>query len=220
MSSDYMRREYAALDAAWDVLFRDFRQRVEAGRMHLSGIQTDPERHEARSAIPGVWVADYEFDFRASTVVGAGRRYVSVRLSELPYETATMQTLSGAPPVPLSGPAVAAAPVEVTAETVRGLTDEALFLFLEEYASRVVEEEGSELKMPVKVSFMPILRRKMRSRAAAGEMKGTLKAEANELEAWIKTKIDGHQPPTASTIEKQLNDDYRALKRTSKPDIR
>jgi hypothetical protein len=63
-----------------------------------------------------------------------------------------------------------------------------------------------------KVSFMPIILRKMRARAEAGAMFDTLSAEAAELERWIQDKAPSHQTPTAGAIENALRIEYKRLK--------
>jgi hypothetical protein len=219
VSSGHMRREHALLKAAWDRLFEDFRLRVEAGEIHLSGFRVAPERQEMRSAIPGVWIASYVIDYKAGTLIGAGGQYVSVRLSAAPvaaeHSSASLAGAAASPP-----PLAASAPRgPITEAEARKLTDEDLVVLLEEYARRVVDEEGTELKMPVKVSFMPIIRRKMRHRAQAGELCDTLAAETRFLAAWIEGKIDGHQIPTAKHIENELRDEYWRLKAASTPRI-
>jgi hypothetical protein len=72
--------------------------------------------------------------------------------------------------------------------------------------------EESNLKLPVKVSFIPILRRKLQRRFELGENAPTLGAEAAALESWIKGKVDGHQTPTAGHIENELREDHRRLR--------
>jgi hypothetical protein len=216
VSPGHMRREHALLDAAWDGLLEDFRLRVEAGRIHLSGVQVHPDPQEVRTAIPGVWAATYRIDYKAGTLTGAGRGYVSVRLSAEPVAAARPPAPAAGAAPPPSAPAAPAHRGPITEARARGLTDDELFLLLEEYARRVVEEEGTGLKMPVKISYVPIVRRKMRHRAERGELRGTLAAEAADLAEWIKTRASSHQTPTAGTLENELRDDYRELKARSK----
>lgn len=99
VSSDHMRREHALLRVTWDALFDDFRRRIEDGQIHLSGVQTRPEPQETRTSIPGVWAADYIFNFKDGSVSGNGRRYVAVRMSSKPL-VAMSVAAEGVVPLP------------------------------------------------------------------------------------------------------------------------
>ncbi|BDG74055.1 hypothetical protein [Roseomonas fluvialis] len=196
---------YVFLTAAWNELTIDFRRRIERGEMYLRGVLSGDDPAAAIEAIPGFWAAELMFDLRANAVRRDSRTYLAVRVSkQAPAE----------PPVAKNEvpPAAAEPRGPVTPLTAATLTDEEVFVLLDEYARRVVAEEGSPLRLPVKVSFIPILRRKMRQRFATGEHALTLGAEAAALEEWIKTKVDGHQTPSAGHIENELREEHRRLK--------
>lgn len=199
--------DYPRLDALWKFVTTDFVRRMEDGDFYLSGVQQAPELTTAERPIPGVWASACKFDFRSSVVTVNGMRFGSVTASRI------------APaPMPSSGTqdsAAAGSRPTITAETAVSLSDEEVFALLEDYARRVVEEEGSSLGMPVKVSFMPIIRRRMEHRIRTGEACSTLAAEAEELAAWIKIKVSGHQTPKPGSIENELREDYWRLKPSS-----
>jgi len=98
--------------------------------------------------------------------------------------------------------------------TVRELSDEDVLFLLEEHARRVTESKSYPVLDPgiTKVTFMPLILRKMQARAAAGELLSTLAAEAAMLENWIQEKAPSYQTPTAGTIENSLRQEYRRLK--------
>lgn len=196
-----------ALDNAWKGILLDFRERVQRGQIHLRGVQTEPERQLTDSWIPGQWAADYSFDVLAGTIQVGEYRYVDVVVSPGPAE--------GAAPAP-QGPPVAR--TALRAEDVTDLDDDAILALLEEHARRVIARPGAKL-MPGKISLLPIVRGKMRHRAEHGELLPTLKAESIALESWIASKVVLHQVPTAATIRKVLNGEYRQLLARSKAAI-
>jgi hypothetical protein len=202
--------DFTQLFAAWDAVEDDFRARLVRGEFHLKGVMTQPRREQVASVIPGVWAADLRFEFQRNVVEVDAARYVAITAS---YGLASADI----PPASIAEPAnavgqAAEAPREVTAENVGELSDEEVLVLLDEYARRVAEVEKSNLKLPVKVSFIPILRRKLQRRFELGENAPTLGAEAAALESWIKGKVDGHQTPTAGHIENELREDHRRLR--------
>jgi hypothetical protein len=73
--------------------------------------------------------------------------------------------------------------------------------------------------LPVKASFIPIIMRKMEYRFQSGEVMSSVAKEAEALEAWIKTKVNGHQIPSAVHIENEVRARYRRLKTASTASI-
>ena len=205
------RPNYGGLIAAWRALEHDMCRRMAAAEFYLSGIQTKPLMTTEQRPIPGVWAAECEFDFMKDTITVGELRFVAVQASRMPPTRGPGVTNA-------SGPAVIRP--DITAESVRELADEEVFKLLEDYARRVVEDRSSKLSMPVKVSFMPIIRRKLRHRFETDAARETLGAEAHALAEWIKTKVPSHQTPTAASIENELRVDYRDLKAQSKATIR
>jgi hypothetical protein len=190
------------LRAAWEALERDFRARLVRGDFHLLGVQMYPHRSVEHVPIPGVWAADMKFDFCANSVRVGGPRYVAVKV------------VFG--PAPAGGQVATAGRVgspPITPKTVRDLSDEEVLLLLEEHARRVVEIAEYRALDPgiTKVSFMPIILRQMRARAAAGKLLPTWTAEAAELAKWIQQKAPSHQVPTAGAIENSLREEYWRL---------
>lgn len=191
------------LHAAWDSLFADFRRRIERREVHLAGFASNDDPATMIEALPSFWASEFIFDLVGNAITRRDRRYVAVEVSLRPRVTTTK-------PQPASDAAPKTLPV--ISEIVGTLSDDDLFLLLDEYARRVTVEEGSSLKLPVKVSFIPILRRKLSHRFEIGENAATLDAEGDALETWIKSKVDGHQTPTAAHIKNELRDDHRRLK--------
>lgn len=196
-------------EIAWRALLADWRRMLEAGSVQLLGSQTFPEPRAGLMKVNGNWAADLDFDFVNNTVSGLGQRYVAVQAwhGGLPQ--------SAAPD--LRGPTETDA---ITTASVRKLTDDEVLFLLEDYARRVVEDPASRLTMPVKLSFMPIIMRKLRQRFSIGEAIETLAGEAEALEAWIREKAPSHQTPSAGSIENVIRVEYRRLMAQSKAMIR
>ncbi len=197
--------DYVFLTAAWNNLTRDFRRRVESSELYLEGVLSGDDPAAQPETIPNFWAAQLKLDLHANAVARGQRTYLAVTVSKTPSPWAPVEQKQSD-----AGATVSRQPI--TSEVASHLTDDEVFTLLNEYARRVVEEEGSSLKLPVKVSFLPILRRKMRHRFETGENAITLGAEADALERWIKGKADGHQTPTARHIENELRDEHRQLK--------
>jgi hypothetical protein len=69
------------LYAAWDALERDFKRRLTRGELFAAGVEAAPKRGIAHVPIPGVWAADFVFDFDRDVIkVGTGR-YTAVLIS-------------------------------------------------------------------------------------------------------------------------------------------
>jgi hypothetical protein len=60
--------DMGGLLSAWRALERDLRVRLVHGEFHLLGVRAAPVRDEDRSPLPGLWAADFEFDFYAERV--------------------------------------------------------------------------------------------------------------------------------------------------------
>lgn len=194
-------RDYTMLYAAWDGLERDFKRRILSGEIHILGVQTAPECETTHRVVPSVWAADFRFDFQNDFIIVRKNRYTAVRATRIrPVEAKSWQ-----------GPA----PEEpITAESVRRLTDAEVFTLLEDYARRVIEEPYA-LMLPSRISFMPMIARKMRHRAGVGELQGKLAHEARDLATWIAERVPSHQSPDVHSIENAMRDEYRVLKAQS-----
>lgn len=93
-----------SLDGYWRDLARDLKSRIERGEVHLTGVQTRPERRTERESIPSLWAADFHFGFLEGAVTVTPFRYIAVLCSlDPPPEQAT--TAGAAAPVP-ADPAV------------------------------------------------------------------------------------------------------------------
>lgn len=184
----------------------EMRQQVENGDLHLSGVLIQPEARTQREPVPGVWAAAMQFDFHNNGIECLGRRYVSVRASSTPFSiSAEGATVQEAP----SRDGKALRPGDVPA-----LDDETIFALLNEHAERVINSADAKLldAFKIKVSFMPILRRKMEHRFDTGETLPTLGKETAALKDWIATKVPSHQVPTAKSIANAIGSRYRPPK--------
>jgi hypothetical protein len=195
--------DFSKLIDAWKALERDLARRLEAGELFLTGVKLKPELTTEPQPIPGAWAADFAFDFPASVLMIRDMRFGSV-------------TVSRNRPAAAAGPAVVAAGLsraEITANNVRDLTDDEVLVLLEDHARRVVDNNEFKALDPgiTKVSLMPLILRKMRARAAAGELMDSLAGEAAELETWVQEKAPSYQSPTAGAIANSLRNHYRRL---------
>lgn len=203
-----LRRE---LEELWKDLEKDFKDRIRRGEVYLQGVQTYPELRSTPEHVPSAWASDMRFKFSDDVLNVHRYRFISVVCSlDPPTEVESGQHQETATP------SSATARLVIRAEDVPSLDDETILALLEENHRRVVENDSETLFPPVKVSLMPLLRRKMRHRAKTGQIHGTLAAEAAELAAWIGTKLSSHHLPTPGTIENGLRKDYWDLNPRSK----
>jgi hypothetical protein len=195
--------------SAWRALERDLRLRIERGDFHLRGVCVAPRRERTRSVIESAWATDFEFDFYAGRVGVGDEAYVAVVAIRGPA-LLTMDEALAAPQPSVHSPAI----TQITQEIVRDLSDDEVLLLLEEHARRAVENTEFKALDPgiTKVSFMPLILRKMRARSAAGALLDSLGDEAAALENWIQQKAPSHQTPTAGAIRNSLRNDYHRLK--------
>jgi hypothetical protein len=203
-------------DRAWDRLIANFRELVERGSMELDGVQLKPVVTTERMEIPGDWAAMMRFDFKANAISTYEARYGSIRVYRKRPARAVNPALQPLvfPPAPSAEGPVALEPADVGS-----LSDEAIIRLLEEHGQRVVGGSDFPLIQPSKVSFGPILCRRMEWRAERGQLASSLAGECEELVRWLGTVIVHHQIPTARGAEAPLRDLYRRLKAGSTPVI-
>ena len=193
------------LDVAWRDVLLDLTIRIERGELFPTGYQTMPALQQQRTPIPHQWAMEFRIDPLRSTIDLKRVRYVNVLFARV----APTLTEGGIP---------AASPVKrIDPSTLGDLDDETVLALLEEHCRRVVEKPGAKMIGPRKVSFGPILLRKLHHRFGHGEMRSTLEKEAEELEAWLKTKVTGFQLPGVGAIANICREDYRALKYNKGP---
>lgn len=205
-SRSHDQEQYArrALDDAWDILIEDFQRRIQTNLIYLTGVETRPTRQEARRVIPNVWAADFDFDFfKDAVTVALKYRFVAVTAS------------TNVPQLPATPQVATPAKVSITPEAIAKLTDEQVLALLEAHADWVTKNDGPFIA-PTKVSFGPIIRRKMEYRAASGELEPTLIDEMKWLAAWIATKVNGYHTPTPKPLANALRNAYRVCKAQSK----
>lgn len=195
--------DFTLLDAAWEALMRDFNSRVLRREIYLAGVQVAPALESSSRAIPNVWASEFIYDFENNGIIVHQRRYTAATASRHPFTDGEEEQGLTTPPEPLSP------------DDVPGLDDETILALLEEHGRRVVRSEDAKLIAPGKVSFIPIVKRKMEHRAEQGELLPKISQEAVFLEGWIASKITHHHLPTAGTIAKTLNKDYAVLKARS-----
>lgn len=98
-----------ALTAARKALLDDFRGRIESGEFELAGVQTFPLRESERKAIPGLWAADFWFDFDNNKISVVQNNHTShiynaVMVSGPPPPSIVSTLVSGLPTsVPFQG---------------------------------------------------------------------------------------------------------------------
>ena len=194
------------LNDAWAKLVSQLQRKIRTGHFHLTGVMTRPDLTTRPQSIPGVWASELKFDLVNDVIDFQRKRFVSVHISESAPESET------------EAPALLGGRLPpITLDNMRDLSDDEVLLLLEEHARRVVENSDSRLIDPQKVSFGPILLRKMRLRGERGEMNLVLAREAEELGVWLRTKIQSHSIPTRKTIENLLREFHRDLKPQSRP---
>jgi class 3 adenylate cyclase len=198
-------------ELGWAKLLAEFAQRLAKQDLHLVGTMR-PEAKTETEVIPGQWASEMIFYVTKNVVSVAGKRYVAVRArsglapDQLPAKPALSNRDKDGRIVLTSGEAAE-------------LADDTLLMLLEEHGRRVVENGAYPLVQPSRVSFGPILARRMEWRAGNNQLATTLSAECVALVDWLETKIKHHQTPTARGIEDPLRDLYRRLKAGSTPGI-
>lgn len=205
------------LRRAWARLLDDLRQRVERGELFLEGVRLAPERSTVPEEISNSWAADLEFDLDRNVIRLGQERFGAIAVSTRPSRwqplvepAASAGRAASVRSAPAAGPTQ-----EIRPEDVPAFSDELILALLEEHGRRVVGSPDAKLISPGKVSLLPIVARKLRHRAAAGELAPTLAAEGEVLAEWIASKVEHFQVPTAKTITKVLGGTYWAEKARS-----
>jgi hypothetical protein len=183
------------------VLADDLRHRLADKILFAQGFDPTQLGEPERVLLPGHLATDFVFDFDKNVVEHGDHRYLAVLVSQRPLAQPAARGRTGAMP---------------TVAPISDMSDKDLFELLEEHARRVVEEDAEPLISPSRISYAPILRRKMRFRAGRGELHATLAAEARYLAGWIGEKVPSHQTPTAPSLENALRTTYNELKAQSK----
>ena len=201
---------FRQLDAAWDDLRRDLRDRITKQKIHLQGVQVAPERRVEPELIPSGWAADFVFDFARGAINVAKYRYTAVVCS--------LSSWIAAQPPAASISSTAAELKTLRPEDVPDLDNDTLLLLLNEHLRRVIGG-GTKLIAPGKVSLVPLILGKMKARAANGELEATQAAESRWLHAWLKEAVPNWQTPGAATIAQKIKAEHKKLKATFTPNI-
>lgn len=225
--------DYAAVREAWTQLLHDLRRRIERNDLYLEGVRLAPERQTTPEGISNTWAADMNFDVLNNTVSLGRLRFgalgVSTRipplhveppgvnagghleLSVIPQDAGSSLAAGVTPPFAVNADGL----YKVDSDDVARLSDETILDLLEEHGRRVVGTPDAKLISPGKVSFLPIILRKMMHRAKHGELLPRLVDEGEYLAQWIASKIDHHHLPSGGTITKTLGKNYAVLKAQS-----
>ncbi|MFC0386861.1 hypothetical protein [Muricoccus vinaceus] len=210
--------EYAVqrrcLETSWRGLLKDLQTRVAAEEIYLYGVQTQPNLATDYERIPATWAFDLQVDAKNQSVTAHGRRWTAVECWLDPADVDTKPAEQASP-----APAAQASFATLKPEDVYEFSDDLILALLEENHRRVVGSPDVRPISPAKVSWTPLLKRKLRHRAAAGDIMPNLASEASALAAWLDTKVPSHQVPSAKTIENALRLDYASLRPRSNPII-
>ena len=201
------------LDRAWDRLIGAFKLSLQRGTFVLTGAYTKHGGHQ-RQVIPAGIAANLNIDAPSGSVfVGAVTPFYTAVTVWRAGVTLTDIVAASAMPEAIAATAASDRPLPpITDANVRALTDDEVFLLLEDHARRVVESPDAKLIAAGKISLMPIIRRKMLHRHNTGAMEDTLITETTVLANWIATKVPSHQAPTAGSIKNALRNEYQVLK--------
>jgi len=94
--------DYTQLLAGWTALENDFRARLVRGEFRLSGVMAKPHRRLQPEILPGVWAADFAFDFRRDAVSFDDAKYVAVTVTNGAAPSAAQ--VAGRPDGEIQGP--------------------------------------------------------------------------------------------------------------------
>jgi hypothetical protein len=202
--NDQEQRLHSDIDRAAEALVNDLRSRLERRELFLHGYRLIDEECPTRFQLPGHRAIDFVFVIGRGSVTIGDERYTGVLVSR--------EIL--APLAPKAAPSPPQQSV-VALGDVATMADDVLMELLEEHGRRVVSNLEHPLIQPSKVSFGPILARRMEWRAKNGQLASTFAAECVALVEWLATKIVHHQIPTARGIHDPLRDLYRELKAES-----
>lgn len=201
------------LDAGWVGLLLDFRQRLERGKIVVSGVRTHPNPVTEHTVIPGQWATDFKIDALKNTIEFRMTRYVAIEVGE--PECFADDAVPAQNPVAVE--AVSGRLPRVTAENLRDLLDDEVLLLLNDHADRVIRSKDGMLVAPGKITLIPIARGKMRHRAKDEELLPTITEEAEWLSNWLDRQVEHYAIPSPKTIGKMLGKEYKLLKPRSKP---
>ena len=187
---------YVAISAAWSNLERDFRKHLEQSALFLAAVPVTAELKSQHVPIDSVWAAELKFDWNANTLFFQKQKYVSIKVSRQPFAEVLNTD---------------AMPRQLNPEGVHLLTDDVILALLEEHAKRVIASKDPHFIALSKVSYMPLIVRKVAARHAAGEMLDTVIGEAKALEQWIRQAAPSYQTPKAASIKNHISSEYRRL---------
>ncbi|MEO3476015.1 hypothetical protein AAFN86_29540 [Roseomonas sp. CAU 1739] len=201
-------------ERAWRALLSDWRQRVEAEEIVLTGIQTMPVTQRCRSMVFGPWATEYRYDFLSDTLEGIGHAYIALRAwrggppLDLPPSPPNNENLTEPGGVSPSSPSNRILGVDDV-----GLLDpDTVAALLERHAEHVCTDLRVNLNTPGKASVLALAATKMKARAGRQELRPTLTEEADWLERWCAKAAPSYQPLGAKTISNKLGVLYRDLR--------
>jgi hypothetical protein len=214
----------AALQALWEaneralvsqcarahsMLENDLRWRLSNRTLFARGFLIRAGVDAGSFTLPHARAGDFTVDAFRSIVVDGADRYLAVGVACQPF---TDPEPSQSTAAPLAPPDVAP---RSEARPIEDLSDDDLLTILQRYLDRVAASPDAKLREPGKFSLLPFIARKMRDRAATGELLTSVSEEADWLAAWIEQKVEGHPKPRSKTISKVLGREYAQLKARS-----
>ena len=94
----------------------------------------------------------------------------------------------------------------------QGRISDMQFKLVKQYASADIDAQRDNDRTPGRPSNMHVVEQKLRQRAAADELKGSMNEEAAFLETWFKRNHPDKKAMTAKTIGNKFRSLYRELK--------
>ena len=192
-------RDFLLLNDAWSMLDRDFKMRIERGDISITGVPIEQGKSGARTPIDGAIVSTIEFEYMTGRTILNGRTFVALRV----FEGHVAEDETRAPPP---------GQWRLRVQDVAALDDDVILALLEEHADRCIASKDPHFIAQSKVSFMPLIVRKMEARHKDGQLAQTLMGEARALEQWIAAAARSYQTPKAASIKNHIQTRYAALK--------
>ena len=193
--------DFTMLRAAWETLIIDFQSRIERGELHLEGVEVNDDPNSLPQAIRGAYASMMKFDFMRNAVILREKKYVAIRVSQIPSPRAAVEGIQSASrdmPHRLQ---------------ISDLTDEQILVLLNRHIQSVIDSDEPKMMARIKDVLQPIIMRRLQARAERRELLGTLAAEAQALRDWIRMVAPWHPIPKSTTIENNIRQEYGRLRR-------
>lgn len=200
-------------ERAWRALLADWRRRVEAEEIVLTGIQTMPVTQRFRSEIFGPWATEYRYNFLLSTLEGIGHAYIVVRAwrGGPPLDVALRPPNNETVPKPEGTSASGSLSGMLSVEDVALLDPDTVAALLERHAEHVCNDLRVNLNQPGWASVIALVATKMKHRAARKELRPTVAEEAAWLAEWAAKVAPSYDTPGEKRVSNKLGRLYRDL---------